>query len=56
MFTIDDVINTLNQVEVKGKENLNRLLSAIMALEFMREAMNNPSQETPTEENTGEGE
>lgn len=38
MFTIDDVIATLNDIEVKGKRNLDKLLGAIMALEFMKKA------------------
>lgn len=56
MFTIDDLINALNQVEVKGKENLDKLLSVIVALEFIREAQNKPSENTPSENPTGEGE
>ena len=38
MFTIDDVIATLNDIEVHGKKNLDKLLGAIMALEFMKKA------------------
>lgn len=38
MFTIDDIIKTLNEIEVKGKDNLDKLLGAIMALEFMKKA------------------
>ena len=37
-FTIQDIINTLNHVEVRGKENLDRLLSAIIALEAVVKA------------------
>lgn len=37
-FTIQDIINTLNGIEVKGKENLDRLLGAIMALEALAES------------------
>lgn len=44
MFTIDDIIETLNGIEVKGKENLDRLLGAILALEAVKKA-----QETTTE-------
>ena len=40
MFTIDDIIATLEGIEVKGRDNLNRLLSAILALEAMKEATN----------------
>ena len=52
MFTIEDIINTLNQVEVKGKANLDRLLSAILALEFILEAQKHPqtAETPPTEE------
>lgn len=45
MFTIQDIINTLNQVEVKGKNNMDLLLGAIMALEAMLEGMNNQAKE-----------
>lgn len=48
MITIQDVINTLNQVEVKGKDNLDRLLGAIMALEIIMTAQNQ-SADTPAE-------
>ncbi len=41
MFTIQDVINTLNQVEVRGKDNMDRMLGAIMALEAIIEAEQN---------------
>lgn len=33
MVTIKDIIKTLNSIEVKGKENLARLLGCIEALE-----------------------
>ena len=52
MFTILDVINTLNTIEVKGKDNLDKLLGCIMALEAMREAEKN--EEDATEEVTEE--
>ena len=55
MFTIDDIINTLNQIEVKGKANLDRMLSAIVALEFIREAQNKPPETPPAEEIKEEG-
>lgn len=45
MFTLEDIINTLNQVEVKGKNNMDLLLGAIMALEAMREGMQNQAKE-----------
>ena len=44
MFTLEDIINTLNHVEVRGKENMDRLLGAILALEAMREGMNNEAK------------
>ena len=63
MFTMQDVINTLNQVEVHGKDNLDRLLGAIMALEAIMVAQDNAAQEDAKrvsketlEEPTAEGE
>lgn len=46
--TIISVINTLNGVEVKGRNNMNKLLGAIMTLEqIVREAQEAaPAQET----------
>lgn len=44
MFTIDDIINTLNVIEVRGKENLDRLLGAILALEAVKKAQDNEHQ------------
>lgn len=38
MFSIQDIIDTLCNIEVKGKENLDRLLGAILALEAMQQA------------------
>lgn len=37
MDTITAVICTLNQIEVHGKDNLNRLLACIQELEKLRE-------------------
>ena len=58
MFEIQDVINTLNSIEVKGRDNLDRLLGAIMALEAIQAAQNNVQEEKvvekPTEEDKGE--
>ena len=51
MITIQDIINTLNQIEVKGKDNLDKLLSVIICLEMMA----NPQGEQQ-KEITGEGE
>lgn len=45
MFTIEDIINTLNQVEVRGKKNMDLLLGAIMALEALLQGMNNQAKE-----------
>ena len=45
MFTIDDIINTLNGIEVKGKENMDRLLGAILALEAVKAAQENEQKE-----------
>jgi predicted dinucleotide-utilizing enzyme len=49
MFTIDDVIATLNDIEVKGKKNLDKLLGAIMALEFMKKADEEKIKDVVTE-------
>lgn len=50
IFTIQDIINTLNHVEVHGRDNLDRLLSAILALEAIATAeQNEETQEQPTE-------
>lgn len=38
LFTIQDVLNTLNSVEVHGKDNLDKMLGVILALEAMLEA------------------
>lgn len=38
MFSIEDIISTLNGIEVKGKDNLDKLLGCIMALEAILEA------------------
>lgn len=50
MFTLDDIINTLCEIEVKGKENLDRLLGAILALEAVKKA-----QETTEEVEATDG-
>ena len=55
MDLIKNIIGTLNQVEVKGKDNLDRLLGAIMALEMIL-ASQNETEKTPAEETTAEGE
>lgn len=54
MFDIKDIINTLNQVEVKGKDNMDRLLGAILALEQIYQAQNAPQDAQPIEEDKGE--
>lgn len=38
-------IATLNEVEVKGRDNLDRLLGVIMALENVVQMMEQPAQE-----------
>lgn len=53
MYKIQDVINTLNQVSVCGKENMDRMLGAIMALEVIREAQSGTTAQE-NEENKGE--
>ena len=50
MITLQEILNTLNQIEVKGKDNLDRLLGAIMALEILIE-----SQKSKGEEENREG-
>lgn len=40
MFTIEDIIATLNGIEVKGKDNLDKLLGSILALEAVVESQN----------------
>ena len=45
MFTIQDIINTLNQVEVRGKDNMDRLLGAILALEAVLKAQNDEAKD-----------
>ena len=32
---LEEIYNTLNQIEVKGRENLDRLLGVMMVLEAM---------------------
>lgn len=44
MFTLEDIIRTLNSVEVHGKENMDKLLGAILALEAMQQAQENASK------------
>ena len=39
------VIATLNDIEVKGKDNLDKLLGSIMALEGVVQMMEQPSPE-----------
>ena len=44
--TLQKVINTLNNVEVKGKENLDRLLGSIQVLESLVKEVPNGGQES----------
>ena len=46
-FTLQDIIDTLNHVEVHGRENLDRLFGAIMALESL--ANSQKIEDVPTE-------
>jgi len=43
--TIQKVINTLNTITVNGKQNLDRLLGCIMALERVLSEMHNKQTE-----------
>ena len=47
---IQCVIATLNDIEVKGKDNLDKLLGSILALEGMDQIMEQPAQEEPKKE------
>ncbi len=47
---IQYIINTLNQIEVKGKDNMDRLLGAIMALESMLQQQNKELEEKAKKE------
>lgn len=49
-FSIPQVINSLNQIEVKGRDNLDRLLGSIMALEAIEEARQNEFNEKMKQE------
>ena len=42
---INCVIATLNDIEVKGKDNLDKLLGSIMALEGVAQMMDQPAPE-----------
>lgn len=46
------VIATLNDIEVKGKDNLDKLLGSIMALEGIAHMMEHPAPEEPKEVET----
>lgn len=48
------VISTLNDIEVKGKDNLDKLLGSILALEGMAQIMEEPApKEMKKEEANG---
>ena len=47
------VIATLNDIEVKGKDNLDKLLGSIMALEGVAQMMDQPATEETKEETHG---
>lgn len=44
------VIATLNDIEVKGKDNMDKLLGSIMALEGMAQLMEQPAPEEELKE------
>ena len=53
--TLQIILNTLNQIEVKGKANIDKLLGVIIAVEQLIATMK--QQATPAEdEPNGEGE
>ena len=41
---LTQVINTLNQIEVQGKDNLNKLLGCILVLEDMVKVATQPAE------------
>lgn len=43
--TLQIILNTLNQIEVKGKANLDRLLGAVIALERLMAENAEPKEE-----------
>jgi len=46
MFSIQDIINTLDGIEVKGKDNMDKLLGCILALEAMQKAQEKEEEST----------
>ena len=50
---IQCVIATLNDIEVKGKDNLDKLLGSIMALEGIAQMLEQQVPEAPKEEVNG---
>ena len=46
MYTLQDVINTLNQIEVRGEDNMDKLLGSIMALRAIQQSQAQAAQET----------
>lgn len=47
MYKISDVIATLNQIDVRGRDNMDRLLGCIIALESIQ-----AEQDAPVDEET----
>ena len=47
--TIKNIINTLNMVEVRGRDNMDLMLGAIMALESLVGELSAPPQEDKEE-------
>ena len=67
LFTIQDILDTLNKIDVHGRDNLDRMLGVIYALESMLQAEKNEGHielpqptgktlEQPVEEPKAEGE
>ena len=44
-FTIQDIIRTLNQIDVRGKDNMDKMLGAILALETILAEQNKPKED-----------
>ena len=51
---IDAIVESLNKVEVKGKDNLDYLLGSILALEQLSKALEEAEGEKETEDGSAE--
>ena len=49
------VIATLNDIEIKGKDNMDKLLGCIMAMEGLAQQMEQPATEEPMKEEANGG-